>query len=447
MKTEFSGAVPEIAIGNLRTAAEDSGNRSSRQVALASGIGTTAEWYDFFVFGTAAALVFPKLFFPRFSPFAGTLASFATFGVAFFARPIGGACFGHFGDRVGRKALLVTTLLLMGGATFLIGLLPTFGQVGVLAPILLVALRIVQGFAVGGEWGGATLMAVEHAPEQRRNFYASWPQMGVPIGLMLSAAVFAGFSTLSEPQFLAWGWRGPFLLSIVLIGVGLMVRLRVAESPVFSRVKELGEVCRAPLRDLLRDHSAAVILAVGVVFFSISGFYLITTFSLSYLTQQLGMSNNVALVGNVLFSAAELASMLIAARIADRVGVRRVAIYTALFNLLLSCPFFWLLSTREPLLIWLAIASFALSSGGLYAITGALLAQLFDARVRCSGISLGYQLAAMIGGAPTPFIAAYLMHWTGGPIWAVATFLIASALITLVAVGVAALRPSVAILR
>ena len=188
--------------------------KSIRQVAFASFIGTAVEWYDFFVYGTAAALVFPKLFFPRFDPLAGTLASFATFGVGFFARPIGGAVFGHLGDRVGRKSMLVTTLLLMGGATFLIGLLPTFEQIGVMAPILLVTLRFAQGFAVGGEWGGATLMAYEHAPEEDRNFYASWPQLGVPVGLILSTGVFAAFASLPETQFYAWGWRMAFLLSI-----------------------------------------------------------------------------------------------------------------------------------------------------------------------------------------------------------------------------------------
>src|SRR5262249_13434787 len=204
---------------------------SIRRVALASFIGTAIEWYDFFLYGTTAALAFPKLFFPEVIPLAGTLAAFATFGVGFFARPIGGLVFGHFGDRVGRKSMLVITLLIMGGATFLIGLLPTFTQIGVLAPILLVTLRFLQGFAVGGEWGGETLMAVEHAPEESRNFYASWPQIGSPAGLMLSTAVFTAFSSLPDAQFFAWGWRVPFLFSIVLIGVGLFIRLRVLESP------------------------------------------------------------------------------------------------------------------------------------------------------------------------------------------------------------------------
>ena len=420
--------------------AEVGRRRSIREVAFASFIGAAVEWYDFFVYGTAAALVFPKLFFPGFSPLAGTLASFATFGVGFFARPIGGVVFGHVGDRTGRKSMLVVTLLVMGAATFLIGLLPTFEQIGVMAPILLVALRLVQGFALGGEWGGATLMAFEHAPEEKRTFYASWPQLGVPVGLVLSTAVFALFAALPEKQFFAWGWRVAFLLSIALIVLGLFIRLRVAESPVFSRVKERGAESKAPLLEVLRDHRLALLLAVGMVFVSITGFYIATTFSLSYLTARLGVARNVALVGNVLFSASGAASTLIVARLADRAGKYRVAILSAAFQVLLSYPFFWLLSTREPALIWLAMSVWAFVGSALYGITGAMLAELFAPRMRCSGISLGYQIAGMLGGAPAPIIATYLIHWSSGATWSIATYLAASSLITLVAVYIASQR-------
>jgi len=417
--------------------------RSVRQVAFASFIGTTVEWYDFFVYGTAAALVFPKLFFPHLTPLVGTLASFATFGVAFFARPIGGVVFGHLGDRVGRKSMLVATLLLMGGATFFIGLLPTFEQIGIVAPIVLVALRCVQGFAVGGEWGGATLMAVEHAPAQDRNFYASWPQLGVPAGLLLSTTAFAALSSLPERYFFSWGWRVAFLLSIALIAVGVVIRLRVDESPVFSRVKDLGTVPKAPLLEVVRDHRTALILAIGVVFVSLSGFYIVTTFSLSYLTEQLGVSRNVALVGNVLFSVAEAASILIFARVADRVGKHRVAIWSAFCQVLFAYPFFWLISTREPSLIWLAMSVSAFTASALYGITGAVLADLFEPRVRCSGISLGYQIAGMLGGGPAPIIATFLVHWSRGATWTVATYLAGCSLITLMAVYVIFARQSV----
>src|SRR5215467_4137885 len=224
---------------------------SIRLVALASLIGTTIEWYDFFLYGTAAALVLNKLFFPTFDPLSGTLASLATYSVGFIARPIGGIVIGHYGDRIGRKSMLVLTLVIMGVATFLIGLLPTYSMVGPLAPVLLVLLRTAQGFGVGGEWGGAILMAVEHAPPGKRGFYGSWPQIGVPAGLLFSTAVFAVFARLPEAQFLAWGWRVPFLLSIVLVGVGLVIRLRILETPAFERIKETQTEARRPLFEVL----------------------------------------------------------------------------------------------------------------------------------------------------------------------------------------------------
>ena len=425
------------AIGGTIDGAHAGDRKSIRQVAFASFVGTAVEWYDFFVYGTAAALVFPKLFFPHFDPLAATLASFATFGVGFFARPIGGAVFGHLGDRIGRKYMLVATLLLMGGATFLIGLLPTFSQIGVMAPLLLVALRFAQGFAVGGEWGGATLMAFEHAPERDRNFYASWPQLGVPAGLMLSTGVFAAFSLLPEDQFLGWGWRVAFLGSIVLIGVGLIIRLRIAESPVFMRLKERGMESKQPLLEVLRDHRRALITAIGVVFVSISGFYLVTAFSLSYLTQQLGVSRSVALTGNVLYSFFEAVSILIFARLADRVGKYRVAMISAVGLALFSYPYFWLLSSRAPGLIWLAMSVWAFIGSALYAITGPILADLFTARLRCSGVSLGYQMAGMLAGAPAPIIATYLLRWSGGAAGPVATYLAACCLVSVLAVWAA----------
>jgi len=418
---------------------------SIRRVAFASFIGTAVEWYDFFLYGTAAALVFPKLFFPHFNPVAGTLASFATFGVAFFARPIGGMVFGHFGDRVGRKSMLVVTLLIMGGATFLIGVLPTFEQVGVLAPLGLVVLRFVQGFAVGGEWGGATLMAVEHAPEGDRNFYSSWPQLGVPAGLLLSTAALATFTSLPEKQFLAWGWRVPFLLSLVLIAVGLFIRMRLAESPAFAAVKERGAQSRVPLLEVLRNYPVPAVLAIGVVFVSICGFYLATTFTVSYLTDRLGVPRIVALVGLLVESACEAASILIFARIADRIGKRAVAIASAGVQLLFAYPFFWLVDTRHLALIWLAIGIWAFAGSALYGITGVLLAELFEPRVRYSGISFGYQFGGMLAGAPAPIVATALIQWSGGRSWPVATYAAISALISLVAVCLVSDRYRVAI--
>jgi MFS transporter, MHS family, shikimate and dehydroshikimate transport protein len=419
------------------TSRRDADQRQSiRRVAFASFIGTAIEWYDFYLYGTAAALVFPKLFFPQFSPLAGTLASFATFGVAFLARPIGGVVFGHFGDRIGRKSMLVMTLLLMGLATLSVGLLPSFEQVGLLAPVLLVVLRFLQGFAVGGEWGGATLMAVEHAPQESRSFYASWPQLGSPAGLILSTAVFRAFSSLPDPQFFSWGWRVPFLGSIVLIAAGLFIRLRVVETPVFSRLKRLGAEARVPLIEVFRDYPAATALAIGVVLISSAGFYVVVTFTLSYLEQS-GVPRSVLLSGLLLGGAAEIAGMLIFSRLADRRGIRSVAIWSCACILLLSYPYFWLVDTRQTAVIWLAMSAWLFAGGALYGVTGIFIADLFPARLRYSGISFGYQMAGMLGGALAPIIATALTHWAGGASWPVATYLAAISLISLVAIWLA----------
>jgi MFS family permease len=423
-----------------RSAEENCPETRIQRVALASFVGTAVEWYDFFLYGTASALVFRKLFFPHFSPLPGTLASFASFGVGFIARPVGGILFGHFGDRVGRKSMLVVTLILMGAATFLIGLLPTFEQVGILSPLLLVVLRLVQGFAVGGEWGGATLMAVEHAPGKNRHFYASWPQLGVPAGFVLSTAVFAVFSSLPEKQFLAWGWRLPFLLSIVLVATGLFIRLQIKETPAFSQVKESGTTFRVPMLEVLRKYPSAASLATGVVFVNSSGHYLATVFGLLYLTEQLGVARGIVLTGLMLGSAISGAGILLLAHVADRLGRQAVAISSAAFLLLLSYPYFWLINSRQTALIWLALSLWGFAGGALYGVTGVLLAELFDVRVRYSGISLGYQMAGLLGGAPAPIIAALLLHWTRGASWSVATYLAASSLITLIAVCLVSFR-------
>ena len=266
-----------------RVGGEQTGQTSSiKQVAADSFIGTTIEWYDFFLYGTAAALVFGQLFFPYADPLIGTLSSFATFAVAFIARPFGGALFGHYGDRMGRKTMLVITLLMMGIGTFLIGCLPTFESVGILAPILLVVLRTIQGIALGGEWGGAVLMAVEHATPGRRGFYGSWPQIGAPAGLFLGTLVFEVFASLPQEQFLAWGWRVPFLLSIVLVGVGLFIRLRILETPAFTQMKESQTEAQRPLLDVIRDQPKTIVLATGMRLSENVSFYVVTVFALSF---------------------------------------------------------------------------------------------------------------------------------------------------------------------
>jgi metabolite-proton symporter len=407
-------------------------------IALASFIGTSIEWYDFFLYGTAAALVFGKLFFPEADALTGTLLAFATFSVGFVARPVGGIVFGHYGDRIGRKTMLVLSLLIMGSATFLIGVIPTYSSIGIVAPALLVVLRFLQGFAVGGEWGGAVLMAVEHAPKEKRGFYGSFPQMGVPAGLLLSTGLILVLSqALSNAEFVAWGWRVPFLLSAVLIGVGLFIRLRVLETPAFSQVKATRSEARLPILDVLRQHPRTLVLAVGS-FIVVNGvFYLLVTFSLSYGTAQLGLSRNVIL-NAVLLSATVLFVALPAfAALSDRLGRRPVYIAGAVAMGLLAFPFWWLFDSREPGLIVLALILGQLSMAAMYGPQAAFFSELFGIRVRYTGASLGYQLAAVLGGGLSPFIATQLLVDFGGTSWPISLYMLALAAISVISVYLA----------
>jgi MFS transporter, MHS family, shikimate and dehydroshikimate transport protein len=418
---------------------ERSQRTSIAQVVIASFIGTTIEWYDFFLYGTAAALIFNRLFFPTFDSLVGTLAAFGTYAVGFVARPLGGIIFGHYGDKIGRKSMLSLTLLLMGTATFCIGLLPTYTSIGVWAPISLVVLRVVQGFGVGGEWGGAVLMAVEHAPAGRRGFYGSWPQVGVPAGLLLSTAIFSLVAKLPEEQLLTWGWRVPFLLSVVLVGVGVFIRLRVQESPEFSRVKETGQEARVPLLDAVRAHPGNILLAMGARVAENGFFYLYSVFALVYVTEQLGLSRSTILNGVLLATVCELVAIPAFGALSDRVGRRPVYLLGAAFSALFSFPFFWLLDTRQTPLIWLAVVlGLGLGHGAMYGPQASFFSELFGARVRYSGASLGYQLASVFAGGLSPLIATALLAWSGGKPWPIAAYMVGMALITLVSVYLAA---------
>ena len=415
---------------------------SIRRVVLASFIGTAIEWYDFFLYGTAAALVFNRLFFPDLDPIAGTMAAFATYAVGFFARPLGGVIFGHFGDRVGRKSMLVTTLMLMGIATFCVGLLPTYGQVGVLAPVLLVALRFVQGLGVGGEWGGAVLMVVEHADKRRRGLFASWVQAGVPVGLLLATGVFSIFSRMPEAAFLAWGWRVPFLLGILLTGIGFFIRLHVLESPLFEQAKSEGAVskmaAKLPLLEVLRTHRRNVLLAMGARLSENAFFSIFTVWALTYATQKLCMARSTVLNGVLLGSAAQLVAIPFFGSLSDRLGRRPVYLGGAIFLLALAFPFFWLMDMKSTPLVWTAIVIGMIGHAAMYGPQSAFFSELFGTRTRYTGVSLGYQLAAPFAGGLAPLIASALLGWSGGNAWPIALYLIAMSAVTICSVLLAA---------
>ncbi len=415
---------------------------SIRRVVLASFIGTAIEWYDFFLYGTAAALVFNRLFFPDLDPIAGTMAAFATYAVGFFARPLGGVIFGHFGDRVGRKSMLVTTLMLMGIATFCVGLLPTYGQVGVLAPVLLVALRFVQGLGVGGEWGGAVLMVVEHADKRRRGLFASWVQAGVPVGLLLATGVFSIFSRMPEAAFLAWGWRVPFLLGILLTGIGFFIRLHVLESPLFEQVKSEGAAsttkAKLPLLEVLRTHRRNVLLAMGARLSENAFFSIFTVWALTYATQKLCMARSTVLNGVLLGSAAQLVAIPFFGSLSDRLGRRPVYLGGAIFLLALAFPFFWLMDMKSTPLVWTAIVIGMIGHAAMYGPQSAFFSELFGTRTRYTGVSLGYQLAAPFAGGLAPLIASALLGWSGGNAWPIALYLIAMSAVTICSVLLAA---------
>lgn len=405
-----------------------------RRVVIASFIGTTIEWYDFFLYGTAAALVFNKLFFPNFDALAGTMAAFGTYAVGFFARPLGGIVFGHFGDKIGRKSMLVTTLMLMGVATVLIGLLPTYEQIGVAAPILLVTLRFVQGLGVGGEWGGAVLMAVEHGHEGRRGFHASWVQAGVPVGLLLANGVFHLASSMDEKAFLAWGWRIPFLLGILLLGVGMFIRLKLMESPIFTEAKAADPGPKVPILAVLRDHPRNVLLAMGARFAENAFFYIFTVLVLSYGSQQLGMEKGTLLKAVFIGSALQLFAIPYFGALSDKLGRRPVYLGGALFLTVFAFPFFWMLETRQTGLVVAAVVIGLVGHAAMYGPQAAFFSELFGTRVRYSGASLGYQLASPLAGGLAPLIATVLLERSGGQPWPVAVYLIGMAVVTLISV-------------
>jgi metabolite-proton symporter len=381
-----------------------------RRVVMASLIGTTIEWYDFFLYGSAAALVFNKLFFPEFDPLTGTLLAFATYALGFVARPVGGVVFGHFGDRIGRKRLLMLSLILMGVATIFIGLLPTYAQVGIWAPIGLIALRLVQGFAVGGEWGGAVLMAAEHGDAARRGFWASWPQAGVPAGNLLAAAVLAIMAALqTEEDFLDWGWRVPFILSALLVVVGWYIRNRVAESPMFEAEFDAAEApARVPAIEVLRERPKALVLGAGLRVGENISYYILTVFSLTFLVDVSKESRSLALNALLIGAAVQFCAIPLFAALSDRIGRRPVYAFGAFGQSAWCYVMFGLLGSGYNASIISALDVCLVLHGAMYGPQAAFITELFPTRIRYSGVSLAYQLTSIVAGSLAPIIALWL---------------------------------------
>lgn len=424
---------PQVVIPSTVT---DEQTSSIQRVALASAIGCIIEWYDFFLYGVVAGLVFNKLFFPNVDPFVGTLLAYATFAVGFVARPLGGIIFGHFGDRLGRKRILVLTLVIMGVATFAIGLVPTYASIGIAAPIILVILRIFQGIGIGGEWGGAVLMAVEYAPDKKRGFYGSWPQVGVPAGLALSTGVVALLSRLPEDQFLRWGWRVAFLLSALLVLVGIYIRSRLYETPAFRKVQESRTHAAVPFVELFRSSTKEVFQGMGARYIEGVGFNLYGVFLISFLTSAaIKLPRTQALL--MVTAAAFVMIFMIPffGRLSDRIGRRKVFMWGAIASGVLCFPAFWLITaTRDPLWIFVAILiPFGFVYPAVYGPEAALFSELFTTRVRYTGVSFVYQFSGIFASGLTPLIATSLLQKADGKPWLVCGYVFLVSLISVFA--------------
>ena len=413
-----------------------------RRAAAAAFIGTMIEWYDFYIYATAAALVFGQLFFPSDDKLFSTMAAFGTFAVGFFARPLGGVVFGHIGDRIGRKKSLVITLVMMGVVTVCIGLLPTYAQIGTAAPVMLIVLRVVQGIAVGGEWGGAVLMAGEHAPKGRRNFFASFAQLGSPAGLILSLLAFSAVTRLPEADLMSWGWRLPFLASALLLVVGLAIRLGVSESPEFLADKALAEDQRAkavvkeqaPVLEVLKTSWRPLLLCIGANTLGIAGVYFTNTFMIAYSTQQLGLPRSLILECLFFVAIIQFCIQPVAAWVAEKIGATRFLCFMTILAMASPYPMFVLVSTAEAPLIIAGIALAVVCMASFYAVIAGYVSGMFDTRVRYTAISLAYQICGALAGGLTPLIGTWLAHEYAGQWWPMAVFYSLIAALSLVCV-------------
>jgi len=404
-----------------------------RRAVIASTIGTAIEWYDFFLYSTVTGLVFAKLFFPNSDPWVGTLEAFAIYAVGFVARPIGAAIFGHYGDRIGRKSTLIATLLVMGLATFAVALVPTYASIGIWGAVLLTILRFIQGVGVGGEWGGSVLMSMEWArTNHSRGFIASWPQFGVPCGLFLANLAVLAFSQMSGEQFLAWGWRVPFLLSIVLVGVGLYIRLGIFETPVFARLLAERRVERTPILEVIRQHPKEIVLSAFARMAEQAPFYIFTAFIFSYGTGKLHVSRDFLLVAVLTASVVSFFSIPFFGHLSDRIGRKNMYMLGAAVTGVFGFVYFGMVNTGMATVIFLAIVLSLVPHDMMYGPQAALIAESFTGRLSYSGSSLGYQLASIIAGGPAPLIATWLMGIYGSST-AIALYILACAIISLIA--------------
>ncbi len=406
---------------------------SKKGIFAASLIGTSIEWYDYYIFGTAAALVFGSLFYPEFSPVAGTIAAFGTFAVGFIARPLGAAIIGHFGDRIGRKSMLVLTLLLTGGSTFLIGTLPTYAAIGVAAPLLLLVLRLLQGFGVGGEWGGAILIATEHASPRRRAIYGSFAQFGVPVGVLASNLAFLAVSGMSEENFLAYGWRIPFLISLLLVILGFLVRSRLRDAPEFEKIKQEKAVSKIPAAELLRRRPRALVLGSLTAIAPPAVGYTVIVYMLTYGTTVVGFDRTVLLTLILVSTLVWIGTIVASAVASDRFGSKKVYALGALTAVLWPIPMFALVNTGDTGLALFAFVVAAIVQGIMAGAQGDLFTKIFDVHVRYSGMSIAYQLGGMVGGAVTPIVATALFGAYGSST-PIACYVMALSLVSLLAV-------------